>query len=93
MTDRIGKEHTMKRIATIGAVAAAFAIAPASALAGGGTFTAQVKPQVSAQVVRTQGARVQIFHVQRAQAAFRVQRHQVQIARAGRIDLLRPTSR
>jgi hypothetical protein len=87
MTDRIGKEHTMKRIAAIGAVIAAFAVAPASALAGGG-FTAQVKPQVSAQVVRTQVARVQ-----RAQAAFLAQRHQLQIARAGRIALLRSTIR
>ena len=83
----------MKRIVAIGAVVAAFAVAPASALAGGGNFTAQVKPQVSAQVVRTQVARVQIAHVQRAQAAFLVQRHQLQIARAGRIALLRSTIR
>ena len=93
MTDRIGKEHTMKRIATVGAVIAAFAVAPASALAGGGNFTAQMKPQVSAQVVRTQVARVQVAHVQRAQAAFLAQRHQLQIARAGRITLLRSTIR
>jgi hypothetical protein len=89
MTDRIGKEHTMKRIVAIGAVVAAFAVAPASALASGGNFTAQV----SAQVVRTQVARVQIAHVQRAQAAFLAQRHQLQIASAGRIVLLRSTIR
>jgi hypothetical protein len=72
MTDRIGKEHTMKRVATIGAVVAAFAIAPS--LAAGGNFAAQMKPQLSAQVV---GA--QVAHTQRAQAAVSIQRHLVQI--------------
>jgi hypothetical protein len=88
MTDRIGKEHTMKRIATIGAVVTAFAVAPASALAGGGNFATQVKPQISAQVARSQ-----VAHAQRAQAAVSVQRHQLQIELARRIALLRPLIR
>jgi hypothetical protein len=88
MTDRIGKEHTMKRIATLGVVVTAFAVAPASALAGGGNFAAQVKPQVSAQVVRAQ-----VANAQRAQAAISAQRHQQQIALARRIALLRPLIR
>ena len=83
----------MKRIATIGAVVTAFAVAPATALAGGGNFAAQVKPQISAQVVRTQVARTQVAHVQRAQAAVSVQRHQLQIELARRIAVLRPMIR
>jgi len=48
----------MKRIAAIGAVVAAFGIAPS--LAAGGNFAAEMKPQLSAQVVRrwrTRGGR------------------------------------
>jgi len=58
----------MKRIATIGAVITAFAIAPSVASAGGGNFAAQVKPQFKAQVI---GA--QVASVQRVQAAISVQ--------------------
>ena len=72
----------MKRIATIGAVLTAFAVAPAVAAAGN-VAAAQSKPQVKAQVVG-----VQIAKVQRAQAAISAQRHLVQIAQAKRISLL-----
>ena len=67
----------MKRIATIGAVITAFAVAPASALAGGGNFAAQVKPQFRAQVIGTQ-----VASVQRVQAAISVERYHVQLAQA-----------
>ena len=81
MTDRTRREHTMKRIATIGAVITAFAIAPSIASAGN---VAQVKPQLKAQVVGAQVAKAQ-----RAQAAVVVQRHRVQIAQAQRWTILR----
>ena len=68
----------MKRIATIGVVVTAFAVAPASALASG-NFAAQVKPQFKAQVV---GA--QVTSVQRVQAAVVLQRHRVQLVQAQR---------
>ena len=68
----------MKRIATIGAIITAFAVAPSVAAAG--NVSAQFKPQVSAQVIGVQTAKAQ-----RATAAFSVQRHLVQIARAERL--------
>ena len=71
----------MKRNATIGAIITAFAVAPSVAAAGNNT--AQVKPQVSAQVIG-----VQVAKVQRAQAAISVQRHLVQVAQAKRFSLL-----
>ena len=71
----------MKRIATIGAIITAFAVAPSVASAG--NSTAQAQPQVSAQVIT-----VQISKVQRAQAAVSVQRHLVQIAQAKRFSLM-----
>lgn len=71
----------MKRIATVGAVVAVFAAVPAVAAAGN---DAQVKPQVTAQVVD-----VQVAKVQRAQAAVSVQRHLVQVAHAKRFSLIR----
>ena len=71
----------MKRIATIGAVVTAFAVAPSVAAAG--NFSAQVKPQISAQVIG-----VQTSKVQRAQAAVSVQRHLVQVAQSGRIVMV-----
>jgi hypothetical protein len=86
MTDRIGKEHTMKRIAAIGAVVAAFGIAPS--LAAGGNFAAEMKPQLSAQVVRAQ-----VAHTQRAQAAISIQRHLVQLKLARNFAALRPLIR
>ena len=76
----------MKRIATVGAIVTAFAVAPA--VAAGGNVAAQSKPQVTAQVVG-----VQVAKVQRAQAAVSVQRHLVQVAQAKRISLLRPQLR
>jgi hypothetical protein len=91
MTDRIGKEHTMKRIAAIGAVVTAFAVAPS--LAAGGNFTAEVKSQVSTEVVSAQVARVQVAKVQRAQAAVAVQRHLLQTTLAQRLLKLRPQIR
>ena len=71
----------MKRIATIGAVVTAFAVVPTVATAG--NFSAQVKPQVSAQVIG-----VQTSKVQRAQVAVSVQRHLVQVAQSGRIVMV-----
>jgi hypothetical protein len=91
MTDRIGKEHTMKRIATIGAVITAFAVAPS--LAAGGNFAAEIKPQVSAEVIGAQVAKVQVAKTARAQAAVSIQRHLVQIKLARRFAELRPQIR
>jgi hypothetical protein len=65
----------MKRIATIGAVITAFAVAPSVAAASGGNFAAQVKPQLRAQVI---GA--QVASAQRIQAAIAVERYRVQLA-------------
>ena len=97
MTDRIGKGQTMKRIATIGAVVTAFAVAPS--LASGGNFAAEITPQVSAQVVgaqvaktqvaRTEVARTEVASEQRAQAAISIQRHVVQMRLAMRFAQLR----
>lgn len=70
----------MKRIATLGAIVTAFAVAPAVAAAGN---VAQVKPQVTVQVVD-----VQVAKVQRAQVATSLQRHLVQVAHAKRFSLL-----
>jgi len=75
------RENTMKRIATIGAIITAFAVAPSVAAAG--NVAAQTKPQISAQVIG-----VQVSKVQRAQAAISVQRHLVQVAQAKRFSLL-----
>jgi hypothetical protein len=72
----------MKRIATVGAIVTAFAVAPTVAAAG--NVVAQTKPQNhKAQVVD-----VQIAKVQRAQAAISLQRHLVQVAQAHRFSLL-----
>ena len=71
----------MKRIATIGAIATAFAVAPAVAAAGN---VAQVKPQNH----KPQVVDVQIAKVQRAQAAVSLQRHLVQVANSKRFSLL-----
>ena len=76
----------MKRIAAIGAVVTAFAVAPS--LAAGGNFTAEVKSQVSTEVVSAQVAKSQ-----RAQAAVSVQRHLVQLRLARRFSELRPQIR
>ena len=76
----------MKRIASIGAVVAAFAVAPS--LAAGGNFAAEIKPQVSAQVVGAQVAKAQ-----RAQAAVSIQRHLVQIKLAMHFAALHPQAR
>jgi hypothetical protein len=72
----------MKRIAAVGAIVTAFAVAPTVAAAG--NVVSQTKPQNhKAQVVD-----VQIAKVQRAQAAISLQRHLVQVAQANRISLL-----
>ena len=81
----------MKRIATIGAVVIAFAVAPS--LAAGGNFAAKIKPQVSAQVISAQVAKVQVAKVQRAQVAVSIQRHLVQLRLARRFAELRPQIR
>ena len=72
----------MKRIATIGAVVTAFAVAPAVAAAG--NVAAQSKPQNH----RAQVVGIQVAKVQRAQAAVSLQRHLVQVAQAKRFLLL-----
>ena len=72
----------MKRIATVGAIVTAFAVAPAVATAG--NVVSQTKPQNhKAQVVD-----VRIAKVQRAQAAISLQRHLVQVAQANRFSIL-----
>jgi hypothetical protein len=72
----------MKRIAAVGFIVTAFAVAPTVAAAG--NVVSQTKPQNhKAQVVD-----VQIAKVQRAQAAISLQRHLVQVAQAKRISLL-----
>ena len=76
----------MKRIATIGAIVTAFAVAPRSPLRG--TSQRSRSRRSTAQVVG-----VQVAKVQRAQAAVSVQRHLVQVAQAKRISLLRPQLR
>jgi hypothetical protein len=78
----------MKRIATVGAVITAFAVVPTVAAAGN---DAQVRPQVTSQVVGAQIAKVQRAQVQRAQAAVSLQRHLVQVAHAQRFSLLSRT--
>ena len=71
----------MKRIAVVGAIVTAFAVAPTVAAAG--NVVAQTKPQNhKAQVVD-----VQIAKVQRAQAAVSLQRHLVHVAHAKRFSL------
>jgi len=64
----------MKRIATLAAIVTVAAVAVPTATAQN---RAQVKPQVTAQVVG-----VQVAKVQRAQAAISLQRHLVQVAQA-----------
>jgi ABC-type transporter MlaC component len=81
MTDRTRREHTVKRIAIIGAVVVAFAAAPTVAAAG--NVSAQVKPQTSAQVIS-----VKTSKVRRAQAAVSVQRQLVQVAQSKRIAIV-----
>jgi hypothetical protein len=71
----------MKRIATIGAIITALAVAPSVAAAG--NSAAQVKPQLSAQVIG-----VQTLKVQRAQAAVSGQRHLVQVAQSKRFAMV-----
>jgi hypothetical protein len=76
MTDRTRREPTMKRIAIIGAVIAAFAIAPTSALAG---HAPAAKPRITAEVIG-----VQVTSVQRARAAFTLQTYRAQLVQAQR---------
>ena len=81
MTDRTRKGHTMKRIATIAAILTTAAIV--APVAAAGNISAQIKPQISAQIVG-----VQVAKVQRANAAVTVQRHTVQLANAKRFSIL-----
>ena len=72
----------MKRIATLGAIITAFAVAPSVAVAA--DKPAVEKPQLTAQVVRVQTA-----EVQRARAAaLSVQRHRVAISRGQGFSVL-----
>jgi hypothetical protein len=76
----------MKRIATIGAIITAFAVAPSVAV--GASNPAQ-KPQLTVQVAKVQVAKVHVATVQRAQAAApSVQRHRVSISRAQGFSIL-----
>jgi len=70
----------MKRIATIAAILTTAAIVAPAAAAGN---VAQVKSQVTAQIVGVQTAKVQ-----RAKAAVSVQRHTVQLVNAKRFSIL-----
>ncbi len=81
----------MKRIATIGAVITAFAVAPS--LAAGGNFAAEVHAQVSTEVIGAQVAKTQVAKAARAQAAVSIQRHLVEIKLARRFAELRPQVR
>ena len=71
----------MKRIATIAAILTTAAIVAPSVAAGGNV--AQVKPQISAQIVG-----VQVATVQRARVAVSVQRISSQRASAKRFSIL-----
>jgi hypothetical protein len=71
----------MKRIATIGAVITAFAIAPSVASAG---TVAQTKPQFKAEIIGAQVAKAP-----RVQAAVSMQRHRVRVVQAQRWAILR----
>jgi hypothetical protein len=81
----------MKRIATIGAVITAFAVAPSVAMGGG--FAAETRPQVSAEVVGMEITNVEITNVRHATTAVSAQRHLVQIKLARRLVELRPLVR
>ena len=81
MTDRTRKGHTMKRIATIAAVLTTAAIV--APVAAAGNISAQIKPQISAQIVG-----VQVAKVQRANAAVTLQRISSQRANARRFSIL-----
>jgi hypothetical protein len=81
MEQRTRREHPMKRIAIVAAVVTAAAVVVPTATAQN---RAQVKPQVTAQVVG-----IQVANVQRAQAAVSLQRHLVQVAQAKRVSVLR----
>ena len=72
----------MKRIATVGAIVTAFAVAPTVAAAG------NVVSQTTPQNHKAQVVDVQIAKVQRAQAAVSLQRHLVQVAQANRFSIL-----
>jgi len=76
----------MKRIATIGAIITAFAVAPSVAMGGG--FAPEAKSQVSAEVIG-----MQITNVRHATVAVSVQRHLVAIKLARRFAELRPQIR
>jgi hypothetical protein len=76
------REHTVKRIVTLGAIITVFAVAPS--VAAGANKPALQKPQLTAQVIGVQTAKVQ-----RAQtAALSVQRHRVLISRAQAFSIL-----
>jgi hypothetical protein len=78
----------MKRIATIGAIITAFAVAPSVAAAGNVAAQAP-QPQVTAQIVGVQIAKVQRARVAVSLQRHVVQRHRVQIAAAKRFAQLR----
>lgn len=82
MTDRTREEHTMKRIATIGAILTTAAIAIPSIASAGNVA------QVKLQIMKPQIIGVQTAKVQRAKAAVTVQRHSVQLANAKRFSIL-----
>jgi hypothetical protein len=72
----------MKRIATLGAIITAFAVAPT--VAAGANKPAILKPQLKPQVASVQTAKVQRART----AALSVQRHRVLISRAQGFSIL-----
>jgi hypothetical protein len=81
MTDRTREEHIVKRIATIAAILTTAAIAAPTVASAGNV--AQVKLQITTQIIGVQTAKVQ-----RAKAAVTIQRHTVQRANAKRFSIL-----
>jgi hypothetical protein len=72
----------MRTIAITGAIATAFAVAPAVATAG------NIGTQATVQNHKAQVVDVQVAKVQRAQAATSLQRHLVQVAHGKRFSLV-----
>jgi hypothetical protein len=89
-TDRTGKEHTMKRTATILGVLAALAV---PSVASAGNVTAQARLQVSAhgsqmQVLKTEIVRAQIARTQ--VSAAKVSRARVVRGQVAKLQVVRP---
>jgi hypothetical protein len=89
MTDRTGKEQHMKGKVLVVGIAAALAV-PSAAAAG--NVSAQVRPQVTAQVVRTQVVTAQVVKAQVVKAqVVKAQVVKAQRATAARVTAQRMT--